>query len=198
MKTTFARNAMLGGYPGTHLSAHSAYSATGTNEISGGSPAYARKAVTFGAASGEQRTISAAATFDIPVGATVRFIGEWDAITGGNFLGMVPNGGDLKKFSVDIATENRIKLAAHGFTATQKIVFIGGTPPAPLVEGTVYFVAGTVNANDFQVSATSGGAAITLTAEAADKCLVSKIVEEGPYGAQGTLQVTSHSVRLGL
>ncbi len=195
MLTTFTRNAMLGGFPGTHVSAHTAYSATGTNEVTGGAPAYARKAVTYAAASAEGRTASTTPVFDIPAAATVRFIGMWDAVTAGNFLGMIANGGDEREFSIDIATENRVKLTAHGWAATQKIVFIGDTPPAPLVEGTVYFVAGTVNANDFQVSATSGGGAITLTAEAGPKCVVSAIVEEA-FGAQGTLSLTPHAVRL--
>jgi hypothetical protein len=193
MFTTFARNAMLGGFPGTHLSLHTAYSSTGTNEVTGGTPAYARKAVTYAAASGEARAATAAQLFDVPA-TTVRWVGKWDAVTAGNFLGMTALNGDEKEFSVDIATENRIKLAAHGFVATNKIVFYGDVVPAPLVEGTVYFVAGTINADNFQVSATSGGAAITLTGEPGPKCVLSAIVEE-VYGAQGTLNITPHSIR---
>jgi hypothetical protein len=193
--STFARNAMITANPTTHLSAHTAYSSTGTNEVTGGTPAYARKAVTYGAAAAEAKTASGTPVFDIPTGTTVRFIGMWDALTAGNFLGMIANGGNEQEFAVDIATENRIKLAAHGWVATQKVVFTGDTPPAPLVEGTVYFVAGVVNTNDFQVSATSGGAAITLTAEPGRKCVISAIVEE-TFGAQGTLTVNTHTLRL--
>lgn len=193
MFTTFARNAMLGGFPGTHLSLHTAYSATGANEVTGGAPAYARKAVTYAAAASKARAATATVTFDVPA-TTVRFLGKWDAVTAGNFLGMTALSGDEKEFSIDIATENRIKLAAHGWAAGKKVVFYGDVVPAPLVEGTVYFVGGTVNTNDFQVSATSGGAAITLTGEAGPECLISAIVEE-VFGAQGQLNITPHSIR---
>jgi hypothetical protein len=62
---------------------------TGANEISGGSPAYARKAVTWGAASNGQVTVTA--TFDVASGVTVGGGGLWSAASGGNFL----NGGTV-------------------------------------------------------------------------------------------------------
>lgn len=58
---------------------------TGLNEITGGSPAYARKLVTMAAASGGSMSPTAAVTFDVPVG-DVAYVGLWDAISGGNFL----------------------------------------------------------------------------------------------------------------
>lgn len=192
--TTAARNAMLGGWPGTHVSLHTGYSTTGANEVSGGAPAYARKAITYAAAAAEARAASATPTFDVPA-STIRFVGHWDAVTAGNFLGMSPLGGDEKEFAVDIATENRVKLTAHGWSAGQKVVFIGDTPPTGLTEGTIYFVAGTVNTNDFQVSATNGGAAITMTGEPGAKCVISAIVEE-VYGAQGTYLLNADTIRL--
>ena len=51
MFTTAAKNAMLNAEGTTHLSLHSAWSATGANELSGGSPAYARKSAGLAAAS---------------------------------------------------------------------------------------------------------------------------------------------------
>lgn len=194
MFTTAARNAMLGGFPGTHLSAHSAYSSTGANELTGGTPAYARKAVTYAAASGEARAASNTPTFDVPAGATVRWIGMWDALTGGNFLGMVANGGTEQEFSVDL-TADTVKVPAHGWASGQKIAFYGDTVPGGLSEGVVYFVGGTVTTDTFQVAATNGGAAINLTTEPGRKCVVSAIVEE-TFGAQGTLAVNPHQVRL--
>jgi len=193
MFTTFARNAMLTGFPGTHLSAHSAYSSTGANEIAGGTPAYARKAVTYGASAAEARAASNTPTFDIPAGATVRFIGMWDALTAGNFLGMIANGGTEQEFSVDI-TADTVKVPAHGFVADQKVAFYGGTVPGGLVEGTVYFVRNPAT-DTFQVGATAGGAAINITSEPSRSCVVATIVEEA-FGAQGTLAITPHSVRL--
>lgn len=58
----------------------------GASEVTGGSPAYARKGITWGAASGGSKALSAAVTFDIPAGTTVTHIGLWDASSGGNFL----------------------------------------------------------------------------------------------------------------
>ena len=191
--TTTARNAMLGGWTGTHLSAHTAYSSTGANEVTGGTPAYARKAVTYAAAAAEARAASTSPVIDIPTATTVRFIGMWDAVSAGNFLGMIANGGDEKEFSVDLTAET-VLVPAHGYPANQKIVFYGDTVPTGLAEGTVYFAV-TVTTDTFQVSLTSGGAAINLTGYNAGKAVVSAIVEE-VFGAQGTLTITPHSIRL--
>jgi hypothetical protein len=185
---------MLSAFPGTYLSAHTAYSATGGSEVTGGSPAYARKAVSYATATGEARAATNTPTFDVPASTTVRFIGMWDAPTGGNFLGMIPNGGDEKEFGVDLVA-GAIKIVAHGLVATTKVAFVGDTPPAPLTEGVVYFVAGSVTANAFQVSATSGGATISLSSEPGAKCVLASIVEES-FGSQGTLAVFPHTVRL--
>lgn len=60
---------------------------TGANEVSGGSPAYARKSVTFSAASAGAIDSSNAPVFDVPASTTVTHVGFWDASTAGNFLG---------------------------------------------------------------------------------------------------------------
>lgn len=57
--------------------------AAGTIEVSGGSPAYARKPVTYNAASGGQLNTAADVVFDVPAGVTVRAIGMCTALTGG-------------------------------------------------------------------------------------------------------------------
>lgn len=51
------------------------------NELSGGSPAYARKTVAWNAASGGAIDDSTAPVFDVPAGATVSWISGWN--TGG-------------------------------------------------------------------------------------------------------------------
>lgn len=56
---------------------------TGASEATGGSPAYARKALSFGAASGGTATASEV-TFDVPAGTYSHF-GVWSASTGGTF-----------------------------------------------------------------------------------------------------------------
>lgn len=61
---------------------------TGANEISGGSPAYARKAIAWGsAASGAMDDSTNGAEFDVPSGTTVSYVGLWSASTAGTFYG---------------------------------------------------------------------------------------------------------------
>ena len=57
---------------------------TGANEATGGSPAYARKALTWTAGASDG-SISTSAVFDVPPG-TYTFIGFWSAASGGSFL----------------------------------------------------------------------------------------------------------------
>lgn len=74
----------------THVSLHSGDpGTTGANEISGGSPAYARKAENFAAAASGETATAADLTFDVPA-ATVAHVGYWTALTGGTFLGSDP------------------------------------------------------------------------------------------------------------
>lgn len=192
MYTDLARNNMLDGIGATHLSAHTAYSATGANEVTGGTPAYARKAVSYSAAASAAKAASTNPVFDIPAGTTVRFIGFWTGLAG-SFLGMIANGGSENEFKVDPATDV-FTVPAHGYADTQKVVFYGDTVPAGLTEGTVYFVRDSTT-NTFKVAATSGGVAIDITAEPGRKCVVSAIVEEA-FGAQGTLTVNAQTHRL--
>ena len=193
MFTDAAKNAMLDAEPSTHLSAHIAWSPTGANEVTGGSPAYARKAGAWDSASGAVAALSAAVTFDVPAATTVLYVGRWTALTAGTFLGMSPLNGTETEFSVDL-TANTIKQVAHGYANGTQVVFLGGTPPGGLTEGTTYYVVSTAT-DTYQVAATAGGAAIDLTAEPAAACMASKIVPE-TYGSQGTLQITTLPLRL--
>lgn len=83
-----SKTTMLNSLSPSHASLHSAAPGdTGANEISGGSPAYARKAVTIGTStSGGPRALSADVTFDVPA-VTVAYVGFWTALTGGTFVG---------------------------------------------------------------------------------------------------------------
>jgi hypothetical protein len=60
---------------------------TGASEVSGGSPAYARKAIAWNAASGGAIDSSNAPVFDVPAGTTVTHVGFWSAASGGTFYG---------------------------------------------------------------------------------------------------------------
>ena len=60
---------------------------TGLNEITGGTPAYARKAITWNAAAGGALDSSNQPAFDIPAGETVKYVGYWSLAIGGVFYG---------------------------------------------------------------------------------------------------------------
>jgi len=177
-------------------SLHTAYSATGANEVAGGSPAYARKALTWAAANLAQKATSGSVIFDVPGATTVRFIGMWDAATAGNFLGMTPNnGGVVQSFVCPDITADLLRCVGHGFVNNDSLIVWGvpGDPlPGGLAEGTIYYVIN-ATADDLQLAATTGGAAINLTAIGAGT--LQKIIPE-VFGAQGTHTITSATMSL--
>lgn len=68
----------------THLSLHTAFPATSGNEVTGGAPAYARKAITFApAAAGSKALNGTLPVFDVPAGTTVMAVGFNTALTVG-------------------------------------------------------------------------------------------------------------------
>lgn len=189
--TVSAKNAMLNALTYGFGSLHTDFPGQiGSNEVTGGS--YARQALTVGTASGEQRVMTGAMSFPVPA-TTVRWVGFWDA--GSNFLGYSANGGSPLEFVVDTSS-NLIISPAHLLTNGTKVVFYDGTAPAPLVQGTIYFVI-TATANTFQVSATSGGSALVLTTPGTSECQCSAIVED-VFAAPGTETVSAASFALNL
>lgn len=85
-----AKNVMLDAFAaaGVYASIHTADpGTTGTSEVSGGSPAYARKSITWNAASAGALDDSNAPVFDIPASTTITHFGLWSAVTGGTFYG---------------------------------------------------------------------------------------------------------------
>ena len=83
-------NLMLNGLTGSagFVSLHTADPGlTGTSEVTGGSPAYARKAIAWTAASASATSNSGQIVFDVPTGITIRYLGYWSASTAGTFYG---------------------------------------------------------------------------------------------------------------
>lgn len=71
----------------THVSLHTADPGpTGTSEATGGSPAYARKAITWAAWSAGASSNTGSLVFDVPAG-TYNHVGYWSASSGGTFYG---------------------------------------------------------------------------------------------------------------
>jgi len=172
---TNGRNAMLTGGLGnavTHVSVHSAIpDSTGSNELSGGS--YARQAVTWSAVANGVRSNSGELSHVIPAGQTAAFYGLWSALTAGTYYGSVPRVGEGEAASgfgtVDSAgvTANAIQSAAHGLSNDARLVLtavLAESLPTGLGSTTIYYVVGAAT-NTFQLSLTSGGAAVDITGQ---------------------------------
>lgn len=191
-------DALNGGSPSSiiaYASLHSAYSTTGTNELTGGGPAYARQAVTWNAASAEAKTAaSVAGAFNVPAGSTVAFIGHWSVVSGGTFAGMGANGGaTIYGATVNLASPGVFTAPGSSYSNGNTVVLwagAGDTLPAALTAGTIYYVVSAAGAT-FSLSATSGGAGINTASAGA--ALVQAITVES-YGAQGTFTVSSDSL----
>lgn len=174
------------------LSLHSAYpGAAGTsNELSGGSPAYARGGVTVNAASSGARALASDEAFDVPSGATVAFIGKW---SGSTYRGYAPNGpaSNVPVAAGVEASTDELLMPGHGFANDETVIVFptaGASLPAGLTEGTIYYVINS-DANSIELSLTQGGSAVNITGDGG--CMVQQIITE-TFGAQGT-----HTVKAG-
>lgn len=77
------------GNAATHASLHTAQPSQATPaEVTGGSPAYARQALTW-AAGTVDGTVTASATFQVPANTAVTHAGLWTAVTAGTLLDFV-------------------------------------------------------------------------------------------------------------
>lgn len=180
------------------VSLHTAYPGdSGTSEVTGGSPAYARKAHTWNAAASGNLDNSNAPVFDIPAGTTVGWFGMWSDASAGTFYGSGTLGStaDPVPFTAEADTDV-ITADNHGFTDTQTVVVIdaggGGVIPTGLTEGTIYFVRDATT-DTFKLALTSGGSAIDLTVDGAG--FVQRIITE-TFAAQGTYTLTDADVAL--
>jgi hypothetical protein len=177
---------------------------TGTNaaatEATGGSPAYARIAVTWGTPSGGTVSNTNSMTFDVPAG-TYGFFTFWNASTGNtnNYRGYAPFGGATKGFgTVDSAdlTANTITSNAHGLVNGDRVLLFNvfaETIPGGATEGGAYFVVGAAT-DTFQVALTSGGAAVDL-ATTQGELFFQKIVPE-VFAGQGQITVAASALVL--
>jgi hypothetical protein len=100
-----------------YVSLHSADpGTTGASELTGGSPAYARVAVTWNTASGGSVTNSSSLTFNFPASTTAAYFGIWSASTAGTYyIGGALNGGTP---IVNGTSQGTITIAASAITVT--------------------------------------------------------------------------------
>jgi hypothetical protein len=162
--TATGRNKLLDSGIGsiTHVGALTALTPT---EVSGGS--YARQAITFNAAASGIKDNSAQITIPIPAGTTVIAISEYDASTAGNMLAYGGIGSTVKGVAVvDTIANDTLLSRGHGLVNGDR-VFVwavnGEALPTGLSATTLYFVVGAAT-DAFQLSLTSGGAAVDITA----------------------------------
>lgn len=113
--------------------------------------------------------------------------------------GAIPNEGRLA-LSVD-TTANTFALGDHSFATGDPVHFraeLGGSLPAPLVAGAVYYAIATTE-DTFQVSATVGGAAIDLTTAGSEILVIAPLpIDQAiAYGARVIDQaLVAHAVPL--
>lgn len=191
-------DALAGGSPTSiiaYASLHSAYSATGANELTGGSPAYARKSITWSAASSSSKASSNTPTFDVPPGSSVAFVGLSSALTGGTFAGMGANGGATQYAFTAATSGNTFTAPGSSYSNGATVVLFpgaGATLPGGYTAGTVYYVVSASGAT-FSLSATSGGSAVTVSSAGAG--IVQGITVE-PFAGQGTFTVNSDTLTI--
>jgi hypothetical protein len=171
-------------------SLHTAYSATGANEVTGGSPAYARKALTWASAASNSKALSGTYTWNVPASTTVYFVGFWDAVSGGNFQGMAPCG-NASAYAFAAPSSTSVLLApGSSYSAAQQVVVFatgGSTLPSGLTAGTVYWTK-SPSGDSTQLSATSGGSAISLSSDGSG--IIQVVVPEA-FGSQGTFLLSA-------
>lgn len=160
-----------------HVSLHTAWPGlTGdqtTSEAAYGS--YARQAVARSGAgwtvSGNNVTNAALITFPEASSGneTVFYAGLGSASSGaGNLNFVCPLGTNLGPFAADDVSGEVITIPAHGLSVDDRIAFFADGSelglPTGITAGTVYFVKTVPDTNTITISATSGGAAVNITA----------------------------------
>jgi hypothetical protein len=190
------QNALLTDWAATapYASLHSAWSATGGNELTGGSPAYARQAVTWGSpAAGAMSLSGTPYTFNCPASSTAAWVGYWSALTSGTFAGMFP-AGNYTAFTFTAPSSTDVLFAPGSAYSNGTTVVVlptaGSVLPTGLSEGTIYYVIA-ASSDSFQLSATSGGSAINLTADGSG--LVQQIASQS-FVSQSTTSLSGGTV----
>lgn len=159
--TTTGKNNLISVTLFTHAGA---YTDLGVTETSGGS--YARQTITWAAAASGARANSAQITIPIAAGVTVQAVGVWDALSAGNSQGFWQIGSTINGVGTATASTDTIASFAHGLANTDRVFVAapaGSSLPTGLSATTLYFVVGAAT-DTFQLSTTSGGAAVDITA----------------------------------
>lgn len=144
--------------------------ANGSNEATGGSPAYARIQATWHVAQDAANNvdayinqIAASSAFDVPAG-TYFFVGLWDAASGGDFLGWFPlSGGDMDASVVWTAAATNGGVAGSTIAVNDRVILapvLGSALPSGFNATTIYFATTNTTATELYLATTQGGTAI--------------------------------------
>ena len=139
----------------SHLSLHSDVpDAAGSDELSGGVPAYARQSATWNFPSDGEMALAAPVVFDVPAGP-VAYVGLWSALVAGDFLGYAPvNGGALRGAAFARAATDDFYAVAHGLVVGDRVA-VSPLPGQGLpsgISGDLYFVVAVPTADTFQLA----------------------------------------------
>lgn len=178
-----------------YVSLHTADPTSGANEASGGSPAYARKAVTHAAAaSGVAAQNGTDPVFDVPAG-TYYAIGYWSAVSAGTFYAWSPLAGESALPFYAANTNDKFTVDNHGYVADDRVylyAIAGSTFPTGAVEGVAYWIVA-VSGDTFKVSLTQSGSAVVLSSDGGGAV---QRFTPAVLGAQGTVTVDTGSLTL--
>lgn len=195
--STAGKNACLDAVGITHVGAFTDFpadSGAGSNEVSGGS--YARQAISFdAAASGSKaKASSPSVSIPIPAGTTVFFLGGFNASSAGSMRSWAPvNGGSTKGVGTAKNSGDVITSHGHGLSDTNRVFLTKANNeslPTGYSEGVLYYVV-SATTDTFQLSLTSGGAAVTISADG--ELAFQKVIPE-VFGSAGSLDVSAYTI----
>lgn len=120
------------------------------------------------------------ATYDLTILQNATWKGSFRATQNRQTLSSITIAGGTPTFNCD----------CHGLTAGDKVVFTGGTTiPCGLALNTIYYVISTgLTTGAFQVSASSGGASISVTGTATGTFYVAEPVNLTSYGIDADIR----------
>lgn len=193
MRSTYLRNKELDTLDNVSFAVATAYASlhngnpgiTGANEVTGGS--YARQLVSLGAAASGASANDGAINFTgMPAVTTpgVTHVGLWDAVSAGNFLWAGPLGTrDVRAFTATNAGD-LFTAFGHALTTADMVDLVtlfDSVLPTGASALTNYFVVTPTAGSTFQISTTSGGSAVVLTADGAGmvRRIQPKVVNSG-------------------
>lgn len=194
MLTDAGRNLLLaGGF--TNTITHAGLANSAGVELTGGSPAYARQTVTWNSPSGGTDDQTVDRIFDVPASSEVARVLVRGALSGGTDYGYGWIGGFPAQIGTVAAANDTVLSYAHGLPTGGRVgfhPFSAGGLPTGLTEGTLYYVIN-ASTDTFQVSTTSGGAAVNVTANG--ECAFQQCAPE-TFTQQGTFKIPAGSLDL--